>query len=624
MAYLLLPKADQDRRAVRRSRRLRGMFPGPPHSGPPPAAGEDDPMTLLEQRTRSLGVVATLGWAAALLLGLAGSPAPARACGGFFCGQVPVDQAAERLVFAVDRQANETTMIVQIAYQGAAPDFAWVLPLADVPSVESLDTFPQLALTALDANTGPRFQMPDDCFLFELDASAGGPTRAENEDGDDGVDVLIREEVGPYDVAVIASEDPEALVEWLRVEDFRVAPAMRPYIRLYTEMGQKFLALKLQADAVVSDIQPFRFTLPGTTPSIPLRMTAIAAEPEMGILVFVLGDERYTPANWAEVEIDDDRIVWEPNTWPTRTNWTALVAQSVDAVGGEGFVTEAAGPTRPYLDLARNGPTPTPEAEEARDALVSLLEDHPYLTRLYTRVSAEEMTSDPIFRPSAGGDVDRTRRLSRTVDGVDLCAEDAPRISEDPCAFVTCGAGGLCRNVADGETGRVEAACACVPGATARTTFDPMGRPTVICQDQRMSFLNPGDVTEDGERLPDPCVGFDCGEGRCVAVNMTPTCACDAGFVARGDVVDGERVTTCVAPTSPVPDRFYDGRLPGRPASLPEGRIVDVPVVASRAPAGGGASCGIGSAGDGAAGWSVAGPSLLTLLVAGRARRRRR
>jgi hypothetical protein len=69
-------------------------------------------------------------------------PSPADACGGFFCGQQPVDQQAERVVFAVNAD-NTVTMISQITYTGSSEDFAWVLPLAAVPAVESLATFPR-------------------------------------------------------------------------------------------------------------------------------------------------------------------------------------------------------------------------------------------------------------------------------------------------------------------------------------------------------------------------------------------------------------------------------------------------------------------------------------------------
>jgi hypothetical protein len=515
----------------------------------------------------------------------------AQACGGFFCGRMPVDQTAERIVFKVNE--DTVTMIVQISYSGAAEDFAWVLPLGTVPDVASLDVFPQRALTALDANTGPQFSPPTDCPFggpFFLTGSclncAGAPESA----SDSGVTVHYRAEVGPYDVAAIESEDPMALFQWLRDNEFNVNDPMLPYIHAYTDEGMKFLALKLQKDAATTDIQPFRFDLPGTSPSIPLRMTALAAEPEMSLLVFVFGDERYNGANWPEVTIEDDRIVWKANVWPIQTNWTALVARGVDEAGGQGWVTELAGATEPIVTTLQNSAFNTPEDEAAGAALLELIGDAPRMTRLYSRLSPEEMTSDPIFRRDDGGDVSNVHMLSRLVDGVDLCPDMGMTPPPyDPCLFTSCGAGGICRPVQlDGMEAKV-AGCGCIDGATARTTFDPVAvtmqpdgttapAATVVCQDARMSFVNPGDVTASGVEMLDPCQTFDCGpNGECLAINMTPTCVCDRGFVALGSFADdGARATRCEQPTIAVPDAFYAQRLPDLPPELPGGRLMEV------------------------------------------------
>jgi hypothetical protein len=520
-------------------------------------------------------------------------PVPAEACGGFFCGRMPVDQTAERIVFRV--HDDKTTMIVQVAYQGLAEDFAWVLPLGSVPAVDSLAVFPQRALTGLDANTGPQFQMPNECqrWLFDGNVAAGGaagsgaPTSAPPT-----VTVHFRTEVGPYNVAAIESEDPMALYEWLVNEDYNVNEVMQPYIRAYTSEGMKFLALKLKKDAETSDIQPFAFDLPGTSPGIPLRMTALAAEPEMGVLVFVLADQRYAGANWPNIEIPDDKIKFRQDTWPLQTNWTALVARGVDAAGGQGWVTELAGSTQPILQALDNSFFATPEDEEAGMALRSLIGDATYVTRMYSRLSAEEMTSDPIFRRDQGGDVSNLRQLSRIIDGEDQCP-DVP-VSPDPCVFTSCGAGGICRPVMlDGATQPV-AGCGCLSAAAARTTFDPVGLSLqadgspgaiVVCQDARMSFINPGDEMPSGQSMPDPCVSFDCGpNGSCLSMNMTPTCVCDEGYVAVGSFGnDGTRQTSCKKPMIPVPSEFYMQRLPDLPQELPGGRAMassdDLPVV---------------------------------------------
>lgn len=491
----------------------------------------------------------------ALALALAGllDARPAAACGGFFCSQSPVDQRAERIVFAIDEEAGTTDMIVQIQYAGRADDFAWVVPLGAVPLDGSLATFPQAAMVALDAGTAPAFAPSRDCV-----ARAGGEELAEPSPVGLGVDVHVREVVGPYDTAVVSSEDPGALVEWLRANGFRVTAAMEPYVAMYTREGSVFLALRLTGESDVEDIAPLRMTLPGTAPGIPLRMTAIAAEPEMGIVVTILGSQRYEAANWPNVEVPPSELAVEvvEEPWSVRFNWAAAVARAVDRAGGRGWVTETASPTAPYVDRLR-ATTPADDAQaEAIEALLALFGGRLYLSRLYTRVSPEEMISDPIFRRSAGGDV-----LFHVGDFL----TDACELPEaDPCAFMACGAGGRCA-VAAGEA-RV-AGCACVPGATARAAMGPDGRATVSCVDRRMSFVSPGDrETPDGPRLPDPCVGFDCGMGSCVSVNMTPTCECDRGAVAVGSFgAEGERVTRCVAPLEPIPDEFYGGSLPARP-----------------------------------------------------------
>lgn len=514
----------------------------------------------------------------------------AQACGGFFCGRQPVDQTAERIVFEIGD--GMVTMTTQISFTGEAADFAWIVPLPEVPDPDSLAVFPQRALTALDANTGPTFAQPSECYPVLLNATGGAfdavtsgtSTSTTGAAVEPPVQVHVREEVGSYDVAVVESEDPEALITWLRDEGYRVTEPMEPYIELYTNEGMKFLALKLLEAADVNDITPFRFSLPGDTPSIPLRMTALAAEPEMSIAVFMFGEQRYEAKNWENVTIEDEQIRFQPNTYPLKTNWNALVAQGVDAADGRGWVTEFAGPTTDLDALLQNqlanGNFATPEDEEAAGALAGILQEYPYLTRFYTRASAEEMTLDPVFGRSNGDDVASFHQLVRVVDGVDQCPDAV--VSADLCAFVTCGAGGVCRTVTEVDDSGIEtrvAACGCVPGATARTTFSPDGTPTVICQDRRMSFLNPGDQEAGNEALPDPCATFSCGpNGSCVPVNMTPTCVCDKGFVATGGLDEvGLRVTTCVVPDEAIPDSFYEQRLPNLPEEIPGGIDVEVP-----------------------------------------------
>ncbi len=506
-------------------------------------------------------VVASVWWVAQ----------PARACGGTFCTvAAPVDQAAERVVFAVDEAAGTTDMIVQVQYEGAAAEFAWVVPLSVVPVDGSIDTFPQEGLDLLAGATAPTFRFSCSASLIaatgdDPEVSAGLP-----------VDVHTLEEVGPYEVAVIESDEPDALVEWLRTNGFRVSAPMEPFIAEYARLGMKFMALKLNSTSKVGDIEPLRLTLPGTTPSIPLRMTAIAAEPEMSLQVHILGGVRYAPANWPEIDVDPNQLhgeVLDMETFDIRWSWPKLIAEAVDEAGGQGWVTESAFPVADLEESLSGMASDEPGLAELRE----LIAGHRMVTRLATRVSPGEMTSDPIFRRSAEGERPRIWEIEND------CAEIG---SPERCDFAACGEYGTCAEVeaADGPL----AGCACLPGMTARTTMDPYGVATVSCIDTRMSFLNPGDrETPDATPLPDACVGFDCEAGTCVPMNGTPTCACDAGFVAVGtmDEETRERTTRCVAPAEPVDPAFYDREGPGELTFFPE------------PPASSGGGCAVGGGG---------------------------
>ena len=204
--------------------------------------------------------------------------------------------------------------------------------------------------------------------------SAGAPAS-------DGVTVYSTGEVGPFGFDVIGSDDPQALISWLKENGYRIEPAMEPLVHVYVQEKMLFLAMKLRPGKGVQDIQPVKMTYQSDWPMIPLRLTAVAANPNMGVLVWLFGDTPYEPANYKPLEIPDSQIQFDPFGGH---NYFILRSQAIDGVGGQGFVTEFAGPTRDLVTLD--------------DDLRVLLNDYPYLTRMYTEISPEEMTVDPTFR----------------------------------------------------------------------------------------------------------------------------------------------------------------------------------------------------------------------------------
>ncbi|MCA9606257.1 MAG: DUF2330 domain-containing protein [Myxococcales bacterium] len=285
-------------------------------------------------------------------LGLTSAPA-AHACGGFFCNNQAIDQSGENIVFVYNDDGTVTTMI-QIFYEGPSEEFAWILP---VPAEPSVDVGTDAVFRELAARSQPSFitrqEVLGTCrdepscpgIYDDLEASDGFRGGADAGAAADagapspGVDVRLRANVGPYDVAVLASGSADALREWLTDNGYVIPDSALAEMDHYVELGHFFVALKLQKDRDSGEIQPIVLTSDNDEPCIPLRLTRIAATPDMPITAYFLGERRVRPMNFMLIEPDYD----DSGLWLGGTSYTSYVGGLVDDVGGHGFVTDYAG-----------------------------------------------------------------------------------------------------------------------------------------------------------------------------------------------------------------------------------------------------------------------------------------
>ncbi len=412
------------------------------------------------------------------------------ACGGFFCQQIPINQAGEQIIFRQD--GDMVTAVVLIQYAGAADDFSWVVP---VPGIPELSTGSDLVFAPLELATRPQFLLEtvgQPC----LDVFPGGlappfTSVGTSDSADDGIDILEALSVGPFDVVVVSSDDPESLATWLADNNYDLSDRGRELITPYVEEGMNFVALRLRQDQGVGDIQPLIMRYVSDEPMIPIRLTAVAAEPDMGVIVWLLGDSRAVPLNYLHVTPNYTTLNWYAGTGNAYASYQGLITAAMNEAGGQGFATDYAGrdldvvaqlPSATTLEdelvrlssiagdadmiaataggfvfqsdkvleiLRRQLPLPEGQGEfiyqvpalltevfsaaelsAARDGLVVELNDSvidplietvavfdgdPYMTRLFTTLSPEEMTLDPgfSFNPDLGDQsIERRATLS--------------------------------------------------------------------------------------------------------------------------------------------------------------------------------------------------------------------
>ena len=321
-------------------------------------------------RFRWAVVVALIGVGAAATL--LGEVPRAQACGGLFCNSrppdpfapLPVAQNGENVVFSItpDPAGGAPTLVahIQILYTGDAAKFSWVVPVDAAPTL-SVGT--DSLFSSLNSVTQPRFQasqvIDGTCIPQPMPSrgsggatSSGGATGSAGSGGtggNGGVTVSFQGAVGPFDAAVIKSDDPMALKMWLSDNGYVVSDAAAALIDAYVHENKYFVALKLLNGVGVRSIQPIVLTFRGTEACVPLRLTAIAANPDMPVLVWVLGSKRVVPKAFFEIKIDEASIAWDQNG----SNYfgpNGLVSKAANEAGGNAFVAEYAGTST----IARN------------------------------------------------------------------------------------------------------------------------------------------------------------------------------------------------------------------------------------------------------------------------------
>ncbi|HTV25543.1 MAG TPA: DUF2330 domain-containing protein [Polyangiaceae bacterium] len=315
----------------------------------------------------------------AVSMGLAGAAAaawstPASACGGFFCSQQqPVNQAAERIIFA-DNGDGTITAVIQILYQGPSENFSWLLPISTVPEGDQLGVASDIAFTRLQFATNPQFNLTQavegECRTDRPRGDVANPSdlrencsdnpllaecQADLPDQDingNPINVEASGVVGAFDYSVLSVEpgqaDPVApALEWLGQNGYDVTPEGARLMEPYLADGMYLLALRLTKGSDTGSIRPIKVTYRASAPMIPIKLTAVAANADMGVMTWALSSARAVPMNYNALELNEARINW----FNAASNYEQVVTEAADEAGGKGFVTEFAGPSSQLADV---------------------------------------------------------------------------------------------------------------------------------------------------------------------------------------------------------------------------------------------------------------------------------
>jgi len=281
------------------------------------------------------------------------APVEAEACGGTFCDSgpvsMPVDQTGENILFHIGPDFVEAHIQIQYDPDSGASQFAWVIPVTALPEFEIGS---QLFFDAVLAGSVPRYsnlQTADFCgddggFGDEAAGDSGSSDSGGDGDGDPGgPNVLLQQTVGAFEIAVLDGGTVEGVMQWLGDNGYEQDPAAEPILASYLEDEFLFVAMKLANKAGIEEIHPIVIRYSGTEPCVPIRLTQIAAQEDMDIRAFFLGQARTVPINYRHVLVNPLKLDW----FNLGSNYKEVISMAVDAqeANGNAFVTEYAGPS---------------------------------------------------------------------------------------------------------------------------------------------------------------------------------------------------------------------------------------------------------------------------------------
>lgn len=279
-------------------------------------------------------------------------PSEAEACGCFAPPDpsVPIVQAGERIVFS--HEDGVVTAHIQIQYAGDAREFGWLLPLPAIPQ-KGLQLGVEELFTQVINTTQPKYRVdfftPDTCdFSFGnrggVNADAAQNPAPPSEPGL----VVMEDSIGPFDYAVLDASAADEMFKWLTDNGYFIPTGTEDVVGPYIHDGAYFLALKLRSGESAGDIQPVVVEYEADYAMIPIVLTSVAANPDMGIQVWVLGEHRAIPRNYRHTILNDERIDW----FNAGANYNdVVIAAANEAPDGQTFVTEYAGSTERMRDL---------------------------------------------------------------------------------------------------------------------------------------------------------------------------------------------------------------------------------------------------------------------------------
>jgi Uncharacterized protein conserved in bacteria (DUF2330) len=134
-------------------------------------------------------------------------------------------------------------LVIQIAFQGNAENFAWIVPTPAQPKIEkSSDSL----FLKLDQLTRPEIEP-----MLERDAFSGSAQNSKEA----GIKILETKKIDYYDITVLEAKDKDSLYKWLNDNGYQFPEEGRYVADEYIQKGWTFTAVKINNERLSDSVE---------------------------------------------------------------------------------------------------------------------------------------------------------------------------------------------------------------------------------------------------------------------------------------------------------------------------------------------------------------------------------
>jgi len=257
---------------------------------------------------RGARVCAAAVLAAGFLVGGAGSPAGACACGGIVSPDLDARVTGEQALLAMNGRTE--TIVMRLDVESVAKNAALIVP---TPAPATVTQAGPAMFPELERLTAPRVE-PSRNGRADLDTAAAAGSAPT---------VVAQVQLGPLEASTLAGGDLTGVRHWLDSHGYVMRPEVTAQLEPYLRQGWSFVAMRLTGEKPLNgQLDPVRLDFASDGLIYPMRMSAAARDTQR-VVTYTLSPHRMQRSDadtaWQDVTLDYAGSVAGRTTDPTLT-----------------------------------------------------------------------------------------------------------------------------------------------------------------------------------------------------------------------------------------------------------------------------------------------------------------